>query len=42
MYHQCTHPLKYYFETLLIFVIIKDLRLWSGSIVIPVHLLGAH
>ena len=23
--------LKYYFETLLIFAIIKDLRLWSGS-----------
>ena len=24
--------LKYYFETLLIFAIIKDLRLWSGSV----------
>ena len=30
--HQCTHCLKYYFETLLIFVIIKDLGLWSGSV----------
>ena len=23
---------KYYFDTLLIFAIIKDLRLWSGSV----------
>ena len=30
--HQCTHCLKYYFETLLIFAIIKDLTLWSGSV----------
>ena len=42
--HQCTHFLKYYFETLFFFAIIKDFRLCSGSevIVILVHLLGAH
>ena len=30
--HQSTRCLKYNFETLLIFAIIKDLRLWSGSV----------